>query len=46
MPGCAVAQVFTRSALPRALRVQFSYETEFKDPTPLEQAFAIGGIRP
>ena len=42
-----VAQIFTRSALPWALMpVQFSYETEFDDPTPLEQAFAIGGIRP
>ncbi len=42
-----VAQIFTRSALPWALMpVQFSYATEFEDPSPLEQAFAIGGIRP
>ncbi len=42
-----VAQNFTRSALPWALMpIQFSYETEFKDTTPLEQAFAIGAIRP
>ena len=42
-----VAQIFTRSALPWALMpVQFTYETEFKDTTPLEQAFALGGIRP
>jgi hypothetical protein len=42
-----VAQIFTRSALPWALMpVQFSYETEFKDTTPLEQAFTIGAIRP
>jgi len=42
-----VAQLFTRSALPWALMpVQFSFETEFKDPSPLEQAFAAGGISP
>ena len=42
-----VAQIYTRSALPWALMpVQFSFETEFSDPTPLEQAFAAGGIRP
>ena len=42
-----VAQIFTRSALPWALMpVQFSYWTEFEDTSPLEQAFAIGGIRP
>ncbi len=42
-----VAQIFTRSALPWALMpVQFSFETEFSDPAPLEQAFAAGGIRP
>jgi hypothetical protein len=26
--------------------VQFSYATELESPEPLEQAFAIGGIRP
>ena len=42
-----VAQIFTRSALPWALMsVQFSFETEFQDTTPLERAFAMGGIRP
>ncbi len=42
-----VAQLFTRSAYPWALMpVQFSYETEFDDPTPLAEAFAAGGIRP
>jgi len=42
-----VAQIFTRSALPWALMpVQFSYWTEFEDTSPLERAFAIGGIRP
>jgi hypothetical protein len=42
-----VGQIFTRSALPWALMpVQFSYETEFEDPSPLQRAFAIGGIRP
>ena len=42
-----VAQIFTRSALPWALMpVQFSFDTEFHDTTPLERAFAVGGIRP
>lgn len=42
-----VAQIFTRSALPWALMpLQFSYDTEFSDTSPLEQAFAAGGIRP
>jgi hypothetical protein len=42
-----VGQIFTRSALAWALMpVQFSYATEFESPEPLEQAFAIGGIRP
>ncbi len=42
-----VAQIYTRSAYPWALMpVQFSFETEFDDPAPLEQAFAAGGIRP
>ena len=42
-----VAQIFTRSAMPWALMpVQFSYDVEFKDTKPLEEAFAVGGIRP
>ena len=42
-----IAQLFTRSAYPWALMpTQFSYETEFTDPSPLVQAFAAGGIRP
>ena len=42
-----VAQIYTRSAYPWALMpVQFSFETEFEDPTPLAEAFAAGGIRP
>ena len=42
-----IAQIFTRSALPWALKqVQFSYETEFEDPAPIQQAFAVSGIRP
>ena len=42
-----IAQIFTRSALPWArLPVQFSYETEFDDPEPIQHAFAISGIRP
>ena len=42
-----IAQLFTRSALPWALMpVQFSYQTEFEDPSPLDQAVAAGGIRP
>ncbi|WP_419759428.1 GFA family protein [Acidisoma sp.] len=42
-----IAQIFTRSALPWALKqLQFSYETEFDDPGPIRQAFASSGIRP
>ena len=42
-----VAQIFTRSALPWALMpAQFSFATEFEDTAPMEQAFAVGGIRP
>jgi membrane protein len=36
-----IAQIYTRSALPWALlQVPLSYETEFKDPKPLEEAYA------
>jgi hypothetical protein len=42
-----IAQIYTRSAMPWALLpTQFSYATEFQDPQPLIDAFALGGIRP
>ncbi len=45
--GKSETQIFRPSALPWALMpVRFSFETEFKDSTPLGQASAIGGIRP
>jgi membrane protein len=42
-----IAQIFTRSALPWALlQVPLSYLTEFRDPKPLEDAYAEAGIAP
>ncbi len=42
-----IAQIYTKSALPWAsMPVQFTFDEEFKDPTPLAKAFAAGGIVP
>ena len=42
-----IAEIFTRSVLPWArLSTAFSYETEFKDPSPIVAAFKASDIRP